>query len=80
MRPVLPRFTSTKVAASTVMVLGVGVLAAVQRLQHLERASRGQQFHRPDHHRRVAVADVADGAFTADGQAFDRVRICGSTT
>ena len=72
MRPVLPRFTSTKIAASTVMVLGVSVLAACSGSSTSSGTTPASNSTAPITIGASLSLTPADGAFTADGQAFDR--------
>ncbi len=72
MRPVLPRFTSTKVAASTVIVLGVSVLAACSGSSTSSGATAASHDTAPILIGASLSLTPADGAFTADGQAYKR--------
>ncbi len=72
MRPVLPRFTSTKVAASTVIVLGVSVLAACSSSSTSSGTTPASNSTAPITIGASLSLSPPDGAFTADGQAFDR--------
>ncbi len=71
MRPVLPRFTSTKVAASTVMVLGVSVLAACSG-SSTSSGTTPTSTTTPILIGASLSLSPASGAFTADGQAYYR--------
>jgi branched-chain amino acid transport system substrate-binding protein len=71
-RPVLPRFTSTKVAASTVMVLGVSVLAACSGSSTSSGTTSADNSTAPITIGASLSLTPPDGAFTADGQAYEK--------
>jgi branched-chain amino acid transport system substrate-binding protein len=71
-RPVLPRFTSTKIAASTVMVLGVSVLAACSGSSASSGTTPAGNSTAPIIIGASLSLTPPDGAFTADGQAYQR--------
>jgi branched-chain amino acid transport system substrate-binding protein len=71
-RPVLPRFTGTKVAASAVMVLGVSVLAACSGSSTSSGATAASHDTAPILIGASLSLTPPDGAFTADGQAYYR--------
>ncbi len=72
MRPVLPRFTGTKVAASTVMVLGVSVLAACSSSSTSSGTTPAGNSTTPITIGASLSLTPPGGAFTADGQAYER--------
>jgi branched-chain amino acid transport system substrate-binding protein len=71
-RPVLPRFTSTKVAASTVMVLGVSVLAACSSSSTTSGTTPTSDSTGPIIIGASLSLTPPSGAFTADGQAYQK--------
>jgi branched-chain amino acid transport system substrate-binding protein len=71
-RPILPRFTGSKIAASAVVVLGVSVLAACTSSSTTSGTTPTSNSTGPIVIGASLSLTPPDGAFTADGQAYYR--------
>ena len=72
MRRVLPRFTGTRIAASTAVVLGVSVLAACSSSSTTSGTTAASNSTGPIVIGASLSLSPADGAFTTDGLAFQK--------